>query len=558
MAKKWIVKNTHEDVSDLAYELGMPSLLVKLLARRGMTDYAKVQRFLEPKEEQLYDPFLLKDMDKAVGMLELAIEKTHNIMIFGDYDVDGVSSVAMMSKYLNSRQIKHFTVLPQRHVNGYDFNEDALQRAKDEDVKLIICLDCGSNSELLLKVPQMGIDVIVIDHHEVNEVKRDFILVNPKRTDASYPFRDLTTGALVFKFISACEGKAAFDYIDLAALSVVCDVAPLLDENRIIVRKGLEKIRSFPSLGLKVLMQVTKVNPAYASTFHLGWRLGPRLNAAGRISRADLSLELLMAEDEKKAYEIACEIEGVNKQRKQLSDSVRETALAQLEDRSENDDHIHVLYGDDWNVGIVGIVASNIKELYYRPAIVIAFDGETGKGSGRSIHGFNILDALESCKGYLENFGGHARACGVEIKKDKIEDFRVAINDYARQHLDSDDLIPVIYVDADVSFFELTDATVQALSGFAPFGEGNQEPVFITHNVFVKNVTNSMYGQKQIWLEERSLKGNRVLAARVFKNSPFLELLKTGTRCDIAYSVTYDIRNCGGPITLKIKDVKVL
>lgn len=558
MAKKWIINNSINDVSDLAYELGMPSLLVKLLVKRGMNDLASIQRFLEPKEEQLYDPFLLKDMDKAVGMLEMAVEKKSNIMIFGDYDVDGVSSVAMMSKYLNSRDIEHFTVLPARHVNGYDFNEDALERAKKENVKLIICLDCGSNSELLLKVPSMGIDVVVIDHHEVTEEEREFVLVNPKRTDASYPFRDLTTGALVFKFISACEGRAAFDYIDLAALSVVCDVAPLLDENRIIVRKGLEKIRSFPSLGLKVLMQVTNVNPAYASTFHLGWRLGPRLNAAGRISRADLSLELLMAEDEQKAYQIACEIEGVNKQRKQLSDSVREMAMKQIEDSSSQDDYIQVLYGDDWNVGIVGIVASNIKETYYRPAIVIAFDGEVGKGSGRSIHGFNILDALEDCKEYLETFGGHARACGVEVRKDKIEDFRVAINNYARKHLTSEDLIPVIDVDADVSFFDLTDATVQALEQFAPFGEANQQAVFVTHNVFVKNITNSMYGQKQIWFEERSIKGGRVLPARVFKNSPFLDILKAGTRCDIAYSVSYDTRNCGGPISIKIKDVKIL
>lgn len=558
MAKKWIINNDHADVSDLACELGMPSLLVRLLARRGMTDYAKVQRFLEPKEDQLYDPFMLKDMDKAVGLLDIAVDNKSNIMIFGDYDVDGVSSVAMMSKYLTTRGAKHFTILPQRHVNGYDFNDDALEQAKANDVKLIMCLDCGSNSELLLKVPSMGIDVVVIDHHEVTEEDRDFVLVNPKRTDASYPFRDLTTGALVFKFISACEGKAAFDYIDLAALSVVCDVAPLLDENRIIVRKGLEKLRSFPSLGLKVLMQVTKVNPAYVSTFHLGWRLGPRLNAAGRISRADLSLELLMAEDEKKAYDIACEIEGVNKQRKQISDSVREMAMTQLEDRHCDDDYIHVAYGEDWNAGIVGIVASNIKEKYYRPAIVISFDGDTGKGSGRSIHGFNILEALESCKDYLETFGGHARACGIEIKKDKIEEFRLVINEYAKKHLESKELIPVIYVDADVSFFDLTDATVQALSGFAPFGEGNQEPLFMTHNVFVKNITNSMYGQKQIWLEERSIKGNRVLPARVFKNSPFIELLPIGTRCDITYSVTYDVRNSGGPITLKIKDVKVL
>lgn len=553
--KQWIINSTYDDVADLACEVSMPSLLVKLLARRGLGNQEQIQRFLEPDESQFYDPFLMKDMTEAVVRFKKALKQQEKILVFGDYDVDGVASVAILAKYLNSCNADYITMLPERHVHGYDFSEHALEKAISENVSLVMCLDCGSNSSVLRTVPNKGIDVIVIDHHEVTDEDINFLLVNPKRQDCQYPFRDLTTGALIFKFLSAIEGRPAYESIDLAGLSVVCDVAPLLDENRLIVKKGIEKMRTSPCLGLEVLMNVTNVKVPYVDTFHMGWKLGPRLNATGRISRADLSLDLLMADDYQIAKNIAFEIEGVNKQRKTISDQVRELAMEQVEARKEENDYVHILYGNDWNAGIVGIVASNVKEKYYRPAIVISFDGEKGKGSGRSIHGFNILDALTHCKDLLINFGGHERACGVEINQNNIELFRNKINKYAKQRLESEDLVPVLYVDAEISFFDITDALAQSISLFAPFGEANRDPVFATNSVVIKNITDSMYGQKQVWFEETSVKGSRMFSARIYRNNPILENIQKGKICDIVYSVSYDSRNPAAPVNLKLKDI---
>lgn len=538
----------------MAAQCHLPELVVHLLANRGISP-GHMDGFLKCDETLMSDPYLLKDMDRAIDRLKRAVNNKERILIFGDYDVDGVTSVAMLSRFLTGTGTQHMRMLPQRHVHGYDFSEYAYNEVISKDVDLVICLDCGSNSAALKKVPGRNIDVIVIDHHEVDAVIDDFILVNPKRPDSVSPFRGLSTGALIFKFLSAYLERPAYEYVDLAALSIVCDVAPLIAENRFIVRKGLDKIRSGTYPGLQALMDCVKVRNAYIDTFHIGWKIGPRLNAAGRICRADLSLDLLMCDDYKKGMAIAAEIERINKQRKMLSDDMRDKAIDQVESNGRQNDFVQVLSGEGWNQGVVGIVASNIKERYYRPAIVFSLEEGVGRGSGRSIYGFNILAALEHCSDLLVNFGGHERACGVEIKEDDLELFRERINNYARDHLADDDFQPVIYVDAQISFSALTESLVGYLSSFAPFGEANPEPVFATYNVRYVGVTDASYGWKMLWFEHSGAGGSCRLAAKVYKTDKRISQISKGTSYNIAYTVNYDPRNHHAPVSIKLKDI---
>jgi single-stranded-DNA-specific exonuclease len=303
-------------------------------------------------------------------------------------------------------------------------------------------------------------------------------------------------------------------------------------------------------------MKTAKVNQAYVDTFHIGWRLGPRLNASGRIADASVSFDLLMSDDAEEAQDIADRIERMNNERKALTDEVRSYAELQAKSAGHKDDAVHVLWGDAWNAGVVGIVASNMKETCARPAIVVSFENGMGKGSGRSIPGFNILEALEHCGKYLEGFGGHARACGIEIKKEKIEEFRAAINEFARPRLKPEDLTPVLEIDGSVSFFEITDAVAEMLASFAPFGEGNREPLLASYNVRLKNVTDFYTAQKTLWFEQSNDHATRVLPARIFKNNPLLNTLKSGEWYDIVFAVQYEQRNSAGTVALQLKDIR--
>jgi len=554
---KWLLKPAPAgfDASD---EPELPAIVARLLASRGYTDSESIDRFLNPSDDQLHDPYRILGMRQAVERTKTAIAQKEKIMVFGDYDVDGITSAAILSRYLKSKQANYFVMLPQRHTHGYDFGEHAWKRAVNDQVDLLICVDCGSNSSHLRAVALHGIDVIVIDHHEIDAAVdiECLTVLNPKRPQSTYPFRDLTGGALVFKFISAILGRPYWEEIDLAALSIVCDVAPLIDENRVMVKRGIEKLRRDPHAGLSVLMQIAKVNPAYVDTFHIGWRLGPRLNASGRIADASVSFDLLMTDDEEEANEIAGRIENMNNERRALTDEVRALAELQAKSAAHKDDHIHVLSGEAWNAGVVGIVASNIKESCARPAIVVSFENGMGKGSGRSIAGFNILEALEHCGKYLAGFGGHARACGIEIKKENIDAFRIAINEFASSRLQVADLTPILELDGSVSFFEITDAVAEMLVSFAPYGEANREPLLSSYNVRLKNVTDFYTAQKTLWFEQSNDHATRILPARIFKNNPLLNTIKCGESYDIAFAVQYEQRNSSGTVSLQLKDIR--
>ncbi|MFC1515103.1 single-stranded-DNA-specific exonuclease RecJ, partial [Candidatus Omnitrophota bacterium] len=440
--KKWKVIERTEESAQLAQDAGISRVVAHLLVARSIKDKEAAQRFLYPKRSYLFEPQRLSDMVPAVARIRKAIEEKQKILLFGDYDVDGITSLAMLGDYLRRRGADCEVVIPCRTSQGYGFNEQALEDARTQDKELIIALDCGTNSLILDKAQASGIDVIVVDHHQAFERKLSFLLINPKRLDCPYPFKTLSTGALVFKLISALKGIFAHEYLDLATLSIVCDVAPLVDENRILVKLGLEKMRNDPCVGVASLIESNSIKKESIDTFHLGWILGPRLNASGRIAKAYPSFQLLASSSKQEAQELVAVLDKNNKERKVKSRDLLNQALAKVESEVDlREDYVIVLAEEDWHTGILGIVASNIKERYSRPTFLISMKDEAGKGSGRSIEGFHMIKALERCGEFLKDYGGHKKACGISIDKGQVEDFRRAINKIAKEELKAKDLV---------------------------------------------------------------------------------------------------------------------
>ena len=557
--KQWKIAEEYAQEVNLSSELGISSIISRLLANRGIKDFKSSQEFLFPQRKHLYPPNMLPDLEAAVLRIRRAIDKNESILLFGDFDVDGVTSLAMFADYLSKRKVNFNVLIPSRINEGYGFNERAFEVAKAENISLIIVLDCGTNSSLMDRAKHSGCEVIVVDHHEVLERKRGHLLVNPKRRDCDYPFKELTTGALAFKIIWALKNIFPYEYLDLVTLSIVCDVAPLLGENRVLVKEGLGKLRNSPSLGVESLMKVSCVRKEYIDTFHLGWMLGPRLNASGRLSCAYPSFQLLSADSEEKAQELAQVLDKNNKKRQAESRNLLNAALAKIESEINlRDDYVIVLSEDDWHIGILGIAASHIKERFARPVFLISLKDNLGRGSGRSIEGFHLMDALKHCKSFLKDFGGHSKACGIEIEKSQINNFRKAINSLAKEVLSKKDLIPQLFIDKEISFSEISLNLVDNLELFSPFGEANPEPLFLTRRLKVKNITDYKTANKLVWFEDCS-NGNTsyIYPVRVSRANKIFGFLDYGEYFDITYSLVRDRSLSGNEIILKAKDVRI-
>lgn len=557
--KRWKIAEKDPLTEALAEQLGTSRIISQLLVNRNIKDYAAAQKFLYPKRNYLYPPSLLPDLERAVCRIKKAIDNREKILLFGDYDVDGVTSLAMMSDYLSKKKIPLKVLIPSRLHQGYGFNREAIEAAKKEGIALIISCDCGTNSLLIDEAINLGIDVIVIDHHQVLQRKRNFLLINPKRKDSNYPFKEVSTGLLVFKLICALKDEFASEYLDLVTLSIVCDVAPLIDENRILVKEGLIKIRNNPCLGLECLMNESSVRKEYVGVFHLGWILGPRLNASGRMSLAYPAFELLSSESYAQAKKLAGLLDSDNKTRRTESKRLLSSALAKVESEIDLDkDYVIVLSEQDWHIGILGIAASCIKEKFSRPAFLISLYEGLGKGSGRSIENFHIMDALEECKEYLKDFGGHKKACGIEIEKDQIDKFRKAINLVAKRTLSKKDLVTYLYIDREISLQEISPQLIEMLSLFIPFGEANPEPFFLTSKLRVKNVTNSNGTDKLVWFQtDRCDRKICIYPARVSSNDKIFQLLEYGDYFDIVYNLRQEKGQPAQQIFLNLQDTRI-
>lgn len=498
----WTVGNVDEEkVERLSRELCLKPFTAKILVAKGYDTPESAGAYLSGGIEELADPYLLKDMDKAVERIRKAIADKEKILIYGDYDVDGITSVAALQRYLSFKGAEIVTYIPERINEGYGLNVNAIERFADENIKLIITVDSGITAhDEVLFARTKGIDVVITDHHECREeLPCAVAVVNPHRRDSEYPFRELAGVGVVFRLICAMENgrglsKICSKYSDIIALGTVADVMPIIGENRVIVKQGLACLANTKNKGLNALIDQTFSERKSDCRKHLtassiGFGLAPRINAAGRVGDVNKALKLLTTEDKFEAEEIAQYLCAVNRQRQYIENNIFEQATEQLDSTTDFDnDKVIVLSSESWHIGVIGIVASKITEKYNLPCILISADENIGKGSGRSVKGFNINEAISACKDLLIKYGGHELAAGLTINKENIPQFRKAINEYAERNFDFDKVYNNIDADFEIDVSDITVDHAKEISVLEPFGLRNPLPLFCIKNAKIADI----------------------------------------------------------------------
>ena len=474
---------------ELARAVGVSPTVAGLLMARGCADPDAAYRFLHPSLSDLHDPFLLPDMEAAVTRLAHALEAGEKVLIHGDYDVDGITAAALMTRVLRALGGNVIPFVPDRREDGYDLRQHTVEKAAGGGVQLIVTVDCGIVAhEAAERAHELGIDLIVTDHHHPGEtLPRALAVVNPQRADSLYPFKGLAGVGVAFKTATALVRKRGVPetsfrtkFLDLVALGTTADCMPLLDENRVFVKFGLEVLKQTAKPGLRALIEVARVEPGRLDSRSLSFALGPRINAVGRLDEARHALELLLTGDGKVAVDLARKLDRCNQERQQAQYRMLDEAFEQARLAERRDDRVLVLADTRWHSGVIGIVAGKLAEAVGRPVVMIALDGATGRGSARSVDGFHIFDAIASCQPVLERCGGHAQAAGFDIQADRVEEFRQRLCEVAAVTLSDDALQPRIDVDAFLDAAEVDLGLARELRRLEPFGHGNPEPVFVT------------------------------------------------------------------------------
>ena len=561
LKKKWLLKEFDKArVLEISKTFKISPLTSIILYNRGIREDEAIRKFLSKDLGVMYDPFLMRDMDKAVERIYAAKDAGEKITIYGDYDVDGITAIAILYKHLKELGISVDYYVPDRMQEGYGVNRDALDKIKSNGSSLIITVDTGITAvEECDYARQIGLDVIVTDHHECKEVIPDaYAAIDPKRKDCSYPFKSLAGVGVVFKLIQALAKNDSIDtlmgkYSDLMCLGTVADISPLVDENRVIVTEGLKRFKNTENIGLKALIDVS-TNGKAITTSTIGYIIAPRINASGRLGCASRSVELFLTNDKDKALELANYLCEENSLRQQTEQKMFKEALDYLENHPEvKDDKIIVIPHENWHHGIVGIVSSKITEKFYKPSILFAIDGDEAKGSGRSISGFNLFGTLESCTDLLEKFGGHELAAGLTIKASNIEAFRKRINEYAKDHIGEAMLVPTIMLDAAIKAPFITIETVKDINNLQPFGVDNPTPSFMVREIKIHKISTMSDGKH---LRMTLLKDGKYLDSVGFGMGEYYHHLEEGDCIDVAFAL--DINDYKGfqNVQLILKDIK--
>lgn len=481
----------------LANELKVSPVTARLLAIRGLTDPDEAARFLNPSLDQLYDPFKLTDLDRAADRVTKAIASGERIAVHGDYDVDGITSTVILRRAIEllGGNVGHF--IPERLTDGYGLQPATIDRLHGEGVQLIVSVDCGIRApEAARRARGLGVDLIITDHHEPDaELPEACAVVNPKRHDCSYPDKNLAGVGVALKLVQAICGKAGKSswlpaFVKIAAIGTLADVVPLVGENRVIAKLGLQMLTKGPhKVGLRALLEAAGLNGKTIDSYHIGFMVAPRINAAGRMSTPDIATRLLLASDEGMAEEakaLAEQLEEENTRRRQEDQDTLAKAKKIVETDPEVGAHsVLVVAGEGWHRGVIGIVASKLVDAFYRPAIVLSIDGDTAHGSCRSIFGFDMLACLESCAPLMKRFGGHKAAAGLQLDASRIKQFRLAVNRHAGAHLGPDDLRPRLWLDGPLAIQDLNERVMSEFAALAPFGPGNPRPKFHTGPVTI-------------------------------------------------------------------------
>lgn len=550
---------------ELGDKLGMSPTLASLLIRRGITTESAAKRFFRPQLADLINPFLMKDMDAAVDRLNDAMGHKERILVYGDYDVDGCTAVALVYKFLRQFYSNIDYYIPDRYDEGYGVSKKGIDYAAETGVKLIIILDCGIKAiEEITYAKQRGIDFIICDHHVPDETMPPAVaILNPKRPDDSYPFKSLCGCGVGFKFMQAFAKNNNIPFsrlvplLDFCAVSIAADLVPVIDENRILAFHGLKQLNQNPSLGLKAIIDICGLNGRELSMSDIIFKIGPRINASGRMENGKKSVDLLVEREYSLALNQAKHIDEYNEQRKDVDRQMTEEAnqiVARLE--SQKHQSSIVLYDEHWKKGVIGIVASRLTEIYFRPTVVLTRDENLATGSARSVAGFDVYAAIKSCRDLLLNFGGHTYAAGLTMKWLDVKEFRKRFQAYVEEHIEPEQREAILDIDAVIDFKDITKKLHSDLKRFAPFGPANPKPIFCTLDVYDFG-TSKVVGREQehIKLELVDSKSNNVMNGIAFGQSASARYIKSKRSFDIAYTIEDNVFKRGA-VQLQIEDIR--
>jgi len=550
---------------ELADKIGMSPILAELLIQRGIKTESAAKRFFRPMLNELIDPFLMNDMDIAVDRLNDAMGRKESIMVYGDYDVDGCTAVALVYKFLQQFYSNIEYYIPDRYEEGYGISIKALDYAAEKDIKLIIVLDCGIKAiKEIAYAKKLGIDFIVCDHHVPDdELPEAVAILNPKLEDSTYPFKHLCGCGVGFKFMQAFAKNNGIPFsrliplLELCAVSIAADIVPVTGENRILAFHGLKQLNQNPSVGLKSIIEICGLTGRELTMSDIIFKIGPRINASGRMQNGTEAVELLVERDFERALAEATRINLYNEQRKDVDKQMTEEANQIIEKLESQKHHASiVLFDENWKKGVVGIVASRMTELYYRPTVVLTRSGDMASGSARSVAGYDIYDAVKSCRDLLENFGGHTYAVGLSMKIENIPEFRRRFQQYVTEHILPEQREATLEIEAEIDFKDITKKMHNDLKKFAPHGPGNEKPIFCTRNVYDYG-TSKVVGRQQehIKLELVDSKSSNVMNGIAFGQSADARYIKSKHSFDIAYTIEENIykRN---EVQLQIEDIK--
>ena len=551
---------------ELGEKLGMSPILAQLLIKRGITTESAAKRFFRPQLADLINPFLMKDMDVAVDRLNDAMGRKERILVYGDYDVDGCTAVALVYKFLQQFYSNIDYYIPDRYDEGYGISKKGLEYAKETGVKLIIILDCGIKAiEEIAYAKSIGIDFIICDHHVPDDVMPDAVAVlNPKREDDSYPFKHLCGCGVGFKLMQAFAKNNSIPFsrliplLDFCAVSIAADIVPVTEENRILAFHGLKQLNQNPNIGLKAIIDICGLNGRDISMSDIVFKIGPRINASGRMENGKESVDLLIERDFATALRKARHINEYNEQRKDIDKQMTEEAnqiVAKLESQKHHSSI--VLYDENWKKGVIGIVASRLTEIYFRPTVVLTRDENLATGSARSVAGFDVYSAIKHCRDLLLNFGGHTYAAGLTLRWDDIKVFQQRFQKYVEEHIQPEQTEPILNIDAQIDFKDISSKRLHNdLKRFAPFGPGNEKPIFCTIGVYDFG-TSKVVGREQehIKLELVDSKSNNVMNGIAFGQSASARYIKSKRSFDIAYTIEDNIYKHGS-VQLQIEDIR--
>lgn len=559
MNKKWQIYDTNQEkIEEIESRYNLNKLLATILVNRNITTEKEIELFLNPTREDFYDPFLIKDMDIAIKRIIKAIENQEKVTIYGDYDVDGITSITVLKSFLKDVGLEAKHYIPNRLKEGYGLNKPAIEKIAQEGCDLMITVDCGiSGNNEIEYANSLGIETIITDHHEPgNELPNALAVIDNKRKDSEYPFRELAGVGVVFKVIQALgktlglKEESYLKYLDIVCVGTISDIVPLVDENRVITKLGLMLIKQTKNIGLKSIINSSGYKCIDSTTISFG--VAPRINACGRMGKAEEALDLFLSTDINEVNKLTNKLNEHNKERQETEKAIFENAVEKIERERLNENRAIIVGGENWHHGVIGIVSSKITDMYFKPSILLSFEEDgIGKGSGRSIPGFDLHEALMKCLDNIEKFGGHSMAIGITIKKENLKKFKEEFEKVAEEkHIE--EIIPIINIDAKINLSDINKEMVESLSKLEPFGESNKTPIFAFKNLKIDSIRALSEGKHlKLTLKDN----NTIIDAIGFNIGKLAEEYRIGDKVDIAGILELNNFNGTQKMQINIKDI---